>query len=116
MKKLALVLAVAAFVGCEEKKAAPDDAAKSSGSKVDEGTGSLPKSIKEQPAKPPTDKPKVARKVTDPSKKGQISIYRCGCTGKEWTQPAEEEKLCIDFCEGKMPECGELVRTEPEKK
>lgn len=116
MKKLALVLAAAAFVGCEEKKAAPGDPAKPATSKVDEGSGALPKPIKDQPVKPPTDKPKIARKVVDPSKKGQIATYRCGCTGKEWAQPAEEEKLCVEYCEGRMPECGELVKVEPEGK
>ena len=105
MKKLALVLAAAAFAGCEEKKEAEKPAAPA---KADEGSGSAPK----------TDaaKPKPTRKVVDPSKKGQVATYKCGCTGNTWTQPAEEEKLCIDFCEGKMPECGTLVKVEPAPK
>jgi hypothetical protein len=111
MKKLALVLAAAAaIVGCEQKpKEGPKPAAAApEAKKTDEGSGSP------QAANP--DKPKIVRRVVDPSKKGQIAVYVCGCTGKEWKQPAEEEKLCIDECKGEMPDCGELVRTEPEGK
>jgi hypothetical protein len=85
MKMLALVLAIAAFAGCEEKKV--------------------------ETAPPP-----VTRKVVDSSKAGQIATYRCECTKKEWQQPAEEEKLCLEYCKGKMPECGELVKVEPAPK
>lgn len=115
MRKLALLLAAAAFAGCEEKKETPKEPPKT----ANEGSGSMPKPVKEGPAKtdkPAPEAPKVARKVTDPSKKGQLATYKCQCTQKEWTQPAEEEKLCIDYCDGKMPECGELVKVEPAAK
>ena len=52
------------------------------------------------------------RMIVAPEKKGKIAVYRCPCTGKEWRQPAEEEKLCLEFCQGLMPECGEFVREE----
>jgi hypothetical protein len=107
MKKLALVLAAAAFAGCEAKKESEKPAAK-----AEEGSGSG-SSPKMETAKPKTETAKPTRKVVDPSKKGQIATYKCGCTGNTWTQPAEEEKLCINDCEGKMPECGTLVKVEP---
>ncbi|MEK7466387.1 MAG: hypothetical protein AAB074_03140 [Planctomycetota bacterium] len=110
MKKLALVLAVALFAGCEEKK--PEGTP----SKAGEGSGSMPKPQKDGERKPEKEKPKVTRKVVDPSKAGQIATYKCECTKKEWTQPAEEEKLCIEYCEGGMPECGTLVKIEPAAK
>lgn len=118
MKRIALVLAVAAFAGCEEKKPAETTGTTA---KTDEGSGSMPKPQKDAEKKPETDKPKtekpkVTRKVVDPSKKGQLATYQCECTKKEWTQPAEEEKLCIDYCEGAMPECGKLVKIEPAPK
>lgn len=114
MRKLALLLAAAAFTGCEETKAAPKETPKT----ANEGSGSMPRPVKDEPKQPdkPAEKPKVTRKVTDPSKKGIIATYKCGCTGNLWTQPAEEEKLCIDDCAGSMPTCGELVKEEPAAK
>ena len=56
------------------------------------------------------------RRVVDPSKKGQVATYKCNCTQKEWTQPAEEERLCLEYCKGEMPECGTLVKIEPAPK
>jgi hypothetical protein len=113
MKRIALVLAVAAFAGCEDKKPAETPGTSSKG---DEGSGSMPKPQKDDGKKPDKEKPKVTRKVVDPSKSGQIATYQCECTKKEWTQPAEEEKLCIEYCEGAMPECGKLVKIEPAPK
>lgn len=116
MRKLALVLAAALAAGCEAKKEDPKPAPPP---KAAEGSQVMPKPVKEEPkepAKPPAETPKPVRKVVDASKKGFLTTFRCQCTGKEWTQPAEEEKLCIDYCEGKMPECGELVKTEPAAK
>jgi len=110
MKRIALMLAVAVFAGCEEKKSSETS------SKTDEGSGTMPKPQKDGEKKPEKEKPKVTRKVVDPSKAGQIATYKCECTEKEWTQPAEEEKLCIEYCEGAMPKCGKLVKIEPAAK
>ncbi|NUN50705.1 MAG: hypothetical protein HUU15_18005 [Candidatus Brocadiae bacterium] len=113
-------LAVLLVAGCgreDPKPAAPGttDTGKSQGS----GSGGSPAGPttdrgREPKKDPPVDPApaKIVRKVTHPEKKGMLAIYRCQCQDKEWTQPAEEEKLCIEYCNGEMPTCGELVREE----
>jgi hypothetical protein len=110
MKRLALAAAVL-IAGCGQEAEPPKDPGKS-------GTVKTPQPNKD-PGKTtdkPADKPKIVRKVVDPAKKGLLATYRCQCTDKTWTQPAEEEKLCIEYCEGKMPECGEFIKEEPAPK
>jgi hypothetical protein len=107
---LALALAALVISGCNKS----DDASASGPKKDGSGTEttsspSRPDGKKDDAKKEPA---KVTRKVLYPEKKGMIATYLCECRKKEWTQPAEEEKLCIEFCGGKMPECGSLVKEE----
>ncbi|MBI2923616.1 MAG: hypothetical protein HYY18_21380 [Planctomycetes bacterium] len=112
---LGLMLAGAVIAGCEK----PPDPAPVPPVNAQEPP-KMPKPVKEpetnKDPQPPADKPKVERRTLYPDKKGLLAVYKCQCTGKDWTQPAEQEKLCIDYCEGKMPECGELVKEEPAPK
>ncbi len=43
------------------------------------------------------------------------ATYRCGCSGKTWTQPATATKAC-PFCGSGMPDCGTPVEQETAKK
>lgn len=41
----------------------------------------------------------------------EINTYKCGCSGKTWTQRADEKKSC-PYCGEAMPDCGELIFQE----
>lgn len=98
-----------ALAGCERKVdpvATPEPGKPS-------GTQATPKPNRDGGGGKEAETPKKTRKVTHPEKKGMLATYECECNpGKTWTQPAEEEKLCLDYCSGEMPECGKLLREE----
>jgi multidrug efflux pump subunit AcrA (membrane-fusion protein) len=54
---------------------------------------------------------KAFKKKVKSNKVVDINTYKCGCSGKTWTQGAEEEKSC-PYCGEAMPECGELIKQE----
>ena len=120
MKSLVpVLLAGLLMAGCEKKEEAPAPAPP----KKEPVKVSTPKPILEpkkepepKPPDPPKETPTIVRKVLFPEKKGLLATYKCQCTGNLWTQPAEEERLCIDYCKGEMPTCGELVKEEPAPK